>query len=268
MNNEILNIGLTYQVMIVLTGYFIKPAHMIITGLLIRKLKNVSSRDIKIIRWGLIIFFMGEIACATNYIVADDNSLILEIVHDVFMTGLSGVVLLGIITFFDDRIFHFSNSSSRCSFQKLCGKCWKFNDVECKIKNLFYFIVICAIFISMIPLSIELKPVNEIFGVFGSNLNCSVSGELLFFKYCIFPFVASLMFLITICFLLKKGSIEKAKTAFFTGCGFMIYSLMSFFFIEAFRPVLFMANFWEEATELAAIVCVGYFLHIFRDSYS
>ncbi len=268
MTNEISSIGFVYQLMIVLTGYFIKPAHMIITGLIIKNLKRASSDDIKIIRLGMIIFFAGEVLCAANYFFADDNSLILDILHDILMTGLSGIVLLGVFNFVDSRIIHFTSPGERCQFQKLCGKCWKVTDVTCKINNAFYLVLGSAIVMSLIPFSIDLKPINETFSVFGTPLNCSLSTELLFFKFRILPCIAVCLFLITLDLLVRKQTFEQVKIVFFSGCGFMLYSLMVFFFVESFRSLPFMAYFWEEATELISVVCVGYFLYIFRDSYS
>jgi len=107
----------------VFSGFIVKPAYMSLSLLLIIFLWNRKARDVQLLRWGLIFFLAGEVACAINYNFYRENSAFMEYLHSFGMALGIAYILLALIEGLDSRLIRFTSSYEICSFLGLCNGC-------------------------------------------------------------------------------------------------------------------------------------------------
>jgi hypothetical protein len=130
----------------------VKPAYMILSLLIIIWLWRTSEPSLRLIRWALILFLGGEMFCALNYLLANSQSDLLEILHSLGMVGMSMFLPWGFLLLIDDRLIHFSVKNSKCEWIKFCGSCWKFTEATCKFKQLSWFVIPAIAAVALLPL--------------------------------------------------------------------------------------------------------------------
>lgn len=253
------------QWIMVISGFVIKPVYMIFSFVLIILLWRHTAREMVLIKWAMIIFLLGEIFCAINYLVTGGENEILEILHGLGMVGISILLPWGLFVFLDRHILNFSVDKSNCVLLQLCRQCWKNSDTTCSLKQLFLFLAPTLAVVSLMPLTALLKPFHYTMTVFKVETQLSLSFRVLQLELRVYPIIASILLIVSMFFLWRaQKNIKLAQFPFFIGLGFMIFSLFRFFLIYSYYHLPHWVNFWEEMTELIMIAGVGIFLIIFR----
>jgi len=258
-------ISWTAQLVVMLSGLVIKPVYMALSVLIILFLWRQKSRDLVLLRWSMILFFLGEAFCAATYLFASGDFDFFEILHGLGMVGLGAFLPWGMVALFDDRVVRVTNQGKQCALQRLCKQCWKQKDVSCGLKRIFLFVASAFAVIALMPLTSPLNPTHIILQVFGSSTHFKFSLLVQIFELRIYPLLASALMLYSL-LPLRGGlsGIQRAQLPFFAGLGFMLYSLFRFFLLTGYRGLPQWINFWEELTELITVIGMGVFLILFR----
>lgn len=263
-----MEISQTAQLMTVISGFVIKPVYMILSFILILIIWKNKTRPVSLIRWSLISFFVGEAFCALNYLLTGSQSGILEILHGAGMVGFSIFLPWGAFVLIDEYVLHFSVESAPCAMAKLCGSCWKYSSVPCKLKQLFWFAAPTLAIISLMPFFMPLKPFHYIINIYATPGHFYFSSSILWIELRLYPFLAALLMLSSLFFLSGDGkSLKKSQLPFFVGTGFMSFSLLRFVLIYGFYGSPHWFSFWEELTELMIIAGLCLFFYIFRKTF-
>lgn len=253
------------QWLVVITGFFIKPAYMILAFVLILLLWKHKTRCMAKIRWAMITFFLGEAFCAANYLLTGGESELLDILHGMGMVGLGVFLPWGLFNLVDEWGLHFSENTATCSLLRLCGRCWKQHDVPCGLKRLFLFTAPTLAVIALMPLAAPLKSSHYILSVFNVETHFISSTSVLQWELRLYPILAAVLLLSSLVFLTGgRAAVKRAQVPFFIGLGFLLYSLFRFFLVSGYDGLPHWVNFWEELTELMTIIGVYVLLIVFR----
>jgi rhodanese-related sulfurtransferase len=246
-------------------GFVVKPGYMLLSLALALLLLRRRDSDLALIRWSLVSFFAGEAACYANIILAGGTSDGLELAHGLGMIGQNALLPWGLFLFFDRRALRFSADDQVCSLQRLCGRCWKRDDVSCALQRLFLFLLFGIGAFALLPLSAPLRPTAVVLPIYGHDWTHQMSLLIAFLQFRVYVAVALLLFLATLVLLLAgRAGTRRAPLPFFLGLGFLMFPLLRYFLEEAYRNMPVWAEWWEEATEFLAIFGTGFFLFVFR----
>lgn len=261
----VVEISVLSQLVMTVAAFLVKPAYIILSFLIIVMLWGQKSKDLAIIRNAVVVFFIGENACTLNYIIAGNGSILLEFAHGLGMAGSYFLLAWGLFLFFDGRIFHYLDSGRPCVFQRHCKGCWKNEDVTCGFHRLALFLVPALAFVTLIPVTMPLRPFRIVMPVFLSDVLWFKDFWNLFVQFRIYPMLGAIGFLISFLWLWKgKGGLSKAQLPFFAAVGFASYSFFRFGLLLTFKENQAWADWWEEATEFIMIAAVLFFLEIFK----
>ncbi|UCH92326.1 MAG: rhodanese-like domain-containing protein [Candidatus Aminicenantes bacterium] len=254
------------QWIVIIYGFVIKPAYMLLSLVLIIILWGARSPDLKAIKWGLAFFLVGEAACSVNYYIFQNTSYLSEYLHSFGMVVSFGFITFALLEGMDRRIIKFSDMEQKCAALGLCRACFKYTEVPCGLKRLFLFFTLAGIVLAFIPLTGVPHWVSYNTHILGTLYNYShpIIYQLFEFRLC--PIIAILLFFIALFILLvkKEDPVTPAKVFFSGGIGYMSFGVLRFFLHASYRDDLLWSAFWEEATELVFVAAVGITLWIFR----
>jgi hypothetical protein len=246
-------------------GFVVKPGYTLLALALALLLIRKRDADLVLIRWSLLSFFVGEAACYANIIFANGTSDGFEIAHGLGMVGQNVLLPWGLFLFFDRRALRFSADDQVCSLQRLCGRCWKRDDVSCALQRIFLFLLFGIGAFALLPLSAPLRPTTVILPIYGHDWTHQMSLLIAFLQFRVYVGLALLLFVATFVLLLAgRAGTRRAQLPFFLGLGFLVFPLLRFFLEEAYRDMPVWAEWWEEATEFLAVFGTGLFLFVFR----
>jgi rhodanese-related sulfurtransferase len=244
-------------------GFVTKPLYMIVCLMVILFLRGGQGRALRLLRWSMILFLIGEAICAADYF-AGGGSDVLELMHGLGMVGFGALLTWGIFVWLDERVLRFSDPGARCSFQRFCGRCWKRDEVSCGLQRLFLFAAPALALVALIPLSTPIVPITVTLPVFGDDVAYVKTLVEQLVEFRLFPALALLQLLYTTLRLLGgKESMERAQRPFFLALGLLSYSLLRYFLFSSFQQMLVWSDLWEELTELITILGVYVFLRVF-----
>jgi rhodanese-related sulfurtransferase len=254
------------QLVAFLSGGVIKPTYMLLALLIVLALRRARAPALRVLRHGVLWFFVGEAFCAINFYFHRPGAVyFIDLLHGVGMVAMSALIPWGLYRLLDDRVLHFSDPAERCVVQRLCGRCWKRDPVRCGPHDLMLLLVVGLAVISLIPLSSDLRPAQVVSTVFGSSVDYGAPIINHLVELRAYPVLGALTLLLT--FVLLWGeprSVRRAEPFFFVGFGLMAYPLLRSLLVNTFRGELYWSDFWEELTELVLIVAVGALLLVFR----
>ena len=118
------------QLVTTVTAFFVKPFYMLlalVTGIWLWRKRET---DLARLRWGFLVFFAGEAACAIRWSVPFGSD-VFEMGHGLGMVAMGALLPWGVFELFDQRVLAFSNPERTCAFQRLCQRCWKREAVRC-----------------------------------------------------------------------------------------------------------------------------------------
>ncbi len=251
----------------VIFGFVIKYAgYMLLSLVLIVILWRSQSLDLKVLKYGLIFFLLGEASCGANYFIFQESSYLFEYLHSFGMVLSFGFVTFAILEGMDRRIIKVSDTRQKCAALGLCRSCIKYTDAPCGLKRLFVFLTPACIALSFIPLTIAPHWVSYNTHIFGTLYNYShpIIYQLYEFQFC--PIMAIILFVPALLVLLleKEDPVTLSKVFFAGGMGFLGFSLLRLAFFVPYHDNLVWFTLWEEGTELIYIIGVGITLWIFR----
>ncbi|MHC4457662.1 MAG: rhodanese-like domain-containing protein [Planctomycetota bacterium] len=262
----IIKISLLSQLAMTLAAFIVKPAYIVMTFLVIMMLWRKRSRDLVLIRYAMVFFFIGENACSLNYLVASNSSVWLEFVHGLGMVGMFFLLIWGLVVFFDERVVHYLDPERPCVFQRHCKLCWKKENVSCGLHRLALYLLPALAFTAFIPVTMPLRPFRIIMPVFLADVLWFKDFWNLFLEFRVYPILGALCF-ITSYFWTRKGqhALPKAQLPFFLALGFTLYSYFRFGLLLTFNENQAWADWWEESTEFIMVALVMLLLVVFKN---
>lgn len=249
---------------------FVKPLYMLICLLLILALRKARSAPMRLLFWALVCFDLGEAFCALDYLFSSGSHVLiapLDLLHGLGMVGMGVLAPWALFRLADDRVLHYGDPKLVCSIQRFCGNCWKRQQAQCGLHQLFLYTQPALLILALLPLSIAIIPPHYVTNVFGTSVlyGAPILNEMV--ELWGYSILGSLCFLITFLVLLKgPSSTHRAELPFFLGLGFSGFAVFRFFLHTAFRHSVNISDFWEEITELIAICAIALALYIFRSS--
>lgn len=260
------DMSLFEELVVIAYGFVIKPGYMLLSLILIIILWQVSSLDLRMLKWGLVFFLVGEAACSVNYYVFGDNSYMSEYIHSFGMVLSFAFVTFALFEGMDKRIIKYSGPEKKCAAIDLCRACYKYTKVPCGLQRFFIFLTLACIVLAFIPLSGIPHWVSYNTSIVGTPYSFShpVIYQLFEMRFC--PYIAIGLFMITLFILLAKKTdpVAYAKVFFSGGVGFLSFGTLRFFLLASYRDNLLWNAFWEEATEFLFIAGVAITLWLFR----
>ena len=243
------------QVMVTLSAFAIKPLYLLMSLLIVILLWNCPESDLASLRRSMAAFFLGEMACAVNFLFLHDQSRLWEYFHSIGMLIAFGFFFYAAMEAADARLIHFSNHSSRCALLAVCGQCYKNLAVRCRLYRLFLFVPLAA---AVLPFMLFTAETHLLF--FQSN----VLGTEIVFGHPLVPqlFEIRICPLLAIPFLLgawlvlwrkREGGFDESKILLAMGLGPLSFGLMRFLIYWGYSSNPLWGDFWEEATEFLFI---------------
>jgi len=254
------------QVLAVAAFFGIKLIYTILSLLLVIVLWTSRDPDLAALRWGMIFFFLGEAACAINYLALKETSYLLEYLHSLGMLYCFGFTAYAVLEGIDRRILMLSDSKQRCASLSLCDACVKYADVPCGLKRTFYMIIpLCMVLALMLP-SADWQDNSYNTIIFGELYNYAHFRVYQQFENWYCAAAAILMFAVSLLILAfkKEDAVAAAKIAFAAGIGPLGFGTLRMVLGAAYDQNRVWFLFWEETTELLFILGVCFALWTFR----
>lgn len=254
------------QIIATASFFLIKPVYTLLSLAVVIVLWRSRSPDLVALRWAMIAFFLGENACAVNYLALNETSYTFEYLHSLGMAVCFAFAAYAVLEGIDRRILLLSDPDRRCASLALCGSCIKHTDAPCGLKRTFYVIIpACVLVAGMLPTADWQDTVYNtvIFGEFYNYGHLRVYQQ--FENWCC-PAAAAVMFAVSLAILaFKRGdSIGPAKIALAAGLGPLGFGMLRMVLGGAYDQNRVWYLFWEESTELLFIAGTCAVLSIFR----
>jgi len=257
--------GVFTQLMVVVTAYGAKPVYMLLSLALIVVLWRQQAGDLRLLRWALLTFLVGETACAADHLFLGDPNDLLEVLHGAGMVGMGAFSSWAVYEFADKRLTHYADPERPCSAIRFCGACWKREPVSCFVHRTFLFAAPCLAIMSLLPFCAPLRPEGVTLLIFGTPVFYGSTPWALAAQARIFPALAGAGFLLAFALLLAgRRGLRPSLGPFFAATGLMGFSLLRFVLTESFRVEPPWGEIWEELTELVAVAFIAFFLWVTR----
>lgn len=254
------------QWLAVITAFGIKPIYLILSIIWVVWLWRERAPDLVALRWGVIIFWLGEQACTVNYQFYHGLSDAWEYLHNYGMVVGFSFVAYAVLEGFDVRVLKLSAPRERCAALNLCKTCVKYSPVPCGLQLVFKFLIPATIVVATMPLAAAIKHVSYNVKIMDVTANYSLmlSSQLFETRYC--PVLALILLTASWLVMLFKRTdpVPLAKLLFAGALGPLGFAFMRLFLAAAFAEDLFWYVVWEEWTELLFIAAVGVILWLFR----
>ena len=141
------------QAIITVAAFVLKPLYQVISLLIVILLWKRTDPDLAALRRAMVAFLIGENACALNYLIFHERSLLMEFLHSYGMALCFGLVVYAVLEAFDRRILHYSDLEKKCALLPLCGRCYKYSGAACNLRLLFLLIIPATAVVAAIPLT-------------------------------------------------------------------------------------------------------------------
>jgi rhodanese-related sulfurtransferase len=249
----------------------LKPAYMLLTlALIVWLLRGRAPEPLRgamrLVLLALVSFEIGETACAVDFFAHGQGLFYpIDFVHGLGMAGMVALLPWGVFQLVDAKVVRLVDPAAHCAVQKLCGHCWKREPVSCGLHRLFVFLIPALALVALMPLTAPLAPARFSSRVF---LGVGESGMPVvnqIVELRVYPLLGAAFMLVALA--LSGGGptkVARAEPPFFVGLGFLGFALFRFVVGHGYRWRLPWVDFWEEATELLAIVGVAVGLWLFR----
>jgi len=254
------------QFLAIASGFGFKTVYSLLALIVAILLWRCREADLRALRWAMVAFFLGENACAANYVFFNETSYLLEFLHSYGMILCFGLTTYALLMGIDRRILKLSDPTGACAAVDLCRGCIKYGDVPCGLMRTFYLVIPAAIVLAAMPLCASLEWGSYNAMIWGSQYNYShaVAHQMLELRVC--PIAAIVAFAVSglILRLKRNNPIGAAKIAFAIGAGPLGFAWLRMIILKAYSGNMMWFVFWEEATELLFILGVCFVLWIFR----
>jgi hypothetical protein len=251
----------------VLAGFGVKPVYMGLSLVLIIWLWRQRSRDLAMLRWGLIWFWVGESACTANFLFFRGDCDFWEYAHNFGMVAGFAMITYALLEGVDHRVVKVSVPKERCAALGLCSACYKCAAVPCGLKRLFTALTPALTVLALIPLASAFTTNSYNTTILGSVYNYSHLMSAQWFELRLCPALAILALTGSWLVLLFKRDepVAMAKVLFALGAGPLSFGLLRLFLVFTFERDLVWFETWEEVTELIFVAAVALVLWVFRE---
>jgi hypothetical protein len=265
---EMRTMNIFEQWLVIATAFGIKPLYMLISLALVVWLWRQPATDLAALRCGLIFFWLGEFACAVNYLFLGGHSNLLEFFHDYGMAAAFSFITFAVLEAIDVRVLKYSAPKERCAMLNLCRTCIKYADAPCKLHRVFAIAIPALVVVAIMPLCATLKVVSYNVTIFGSIQNYShgLSSQLFESRYCAILAIVFLTASWLVLLFKRDDPVTPAKILFSAAMGPLSFGLMRLFLYSAYNDNLLWFEEWEEITELLFIMATACLLWLFRHS--
>ena len=256
------------QIVAALSFFLIKPVYTLLSLAVIVALWPSRHADLVALRWSMIFFFLGENACAVNYLGFKETSLLLEYLHSYGMLLCFGFAAYAVLEAVDRRILKLSDPDKRCASLSLCGNCIKYADVPCGLKWVFYLLIPVMIVLALMLVTADWQDTTYNAEVFKQFYNY---GHLRIYQifenwYCAGAAIVLFSVSLVVLALKRNAPIGPAKIFFAAGLGPFGFGMFRMILASAYDQNRVWYLFWEETTEFLFILSVIATLLIFRRS--
>lgn len=254
------------QFLICFTSFGLKPLYGLFSLGVVIALRRRPEAHWRALRWGLLAFFLGEGACAVNFLFYGLENFTWEFWHCYGMLVAFGAVSYALVTFADQQLIRYSLRDAPCAFLGLCKACYKHQPVACNLWVLFLFTVPALGLLCLIPLAAPLKNFMSVGDVYGSDVLFTHSVLQQLYEVRVYPLLALFLFAATWALLLwkREAGMEASKPLFAAGLGALGFSLMRFLIYWSFAENVLWAQSWEEITEFVFAASVVVLLCVKR----
>ena len=265
---EVRQMPLVQQWLVVVTAFGIKPIYLLISLVVIIRLWRQRAPDLTALRRGLIVFWLGENACAANYLFFGGHADLWEFFHDYGMAVAFSFITFAVMEGIDARVLKYSVAKERCAMLNLCHTCIKYTAVSCKLRRMLAMSIPALIAVAFMPLCASLKLVSYNVTILGSVQDYShpMCSQLFETRYCAVLAIALLTASWAVLLFKREDPITPAKVLLAAAAGPMGFGLMRLFLYSAYSDNLLWFEEWEEFTELLFTIAVAYVLWLFRHS--
>ena len=253
------------QLVVTVSAFGLKPLHMILSAVLIAWLWRSKAPDLVLIRRALAVFLVGESCCAIEFLVFGGEQEALELIHGMGLVAFGALLPWGLFKMIDERVVRYTAPDRSCAVQRLCGHCWKRQDVSCGLHRLWLVVLGLLALVALTPLSVEVDAWSSGRLVFGTEASFVASDSARFLELRGYPIAAAILFGIALGLAWRgREGLRKAELPMFAGVGFLCFSLTRFFLREVYAEHPPWADAWEEITELMIVGIVAVLLFSFR----
>lgn len=246
------------QMAICVSAFGIKPLYELISLILVIWLWRRDEPDLAALRRAMLAFFIGENACAANYLFFNEQSVLMEFFHIYGMLVCFGLAGYALMRAADIRVMKFSEPDEKCALLPLCKRCYKYRNVPCNLRMLFLFFIPAAAVITFMPLTAELGSYFYVGSVFDSEVifGHTLIQQVIEIRLC--PLISLLFFVLSYVMLLfrKEKGFESSKVFFAAGLGPLGFGLMRFVTFWGYSENPLWAEVWEEISEFLFVTGV------------
>jgi rhodanese-related sulfurtransferase len=247
---------------------WIKPTYMVLCAVVsLHLILRSKAADLRLLGWGLLVFLIGEVFCAINYIFLQDNSYFAEYMHSYSMAVAFGLVAYALMEGLDQRLIHYSQADKHCALLPVCGQCVKYQPVRCGVRRIAQFMGISLIILAAIPLLVPFSytAYNTQIGPIFHYYSRPIVHQ--WFEARFNPILAILLSSLSLLVMQRTSNMTLhplVQALFCAGLGFLGFGMFRVTLGMVYAERLVWAIFWEELTELMFVVAVMYILWIFR----
>lgn len=246
------------QYILFIAAFIVKPLYMALSLAVAFMLRRSEEPELRAIRWGMVLFFLGELACAGNYLLFRDQSLLMEYGHDYGMVSAFAFFVYALMETLDARILHYSDTEKRCALLPLCGGCYKQREMSCTLWTLFLYLLPALAAMEAMPLT---APIGSRFfagPIFGERVIFGHPPFSQTIEVRFFPAVAAFFLLLSwgVLLLRREHGFAAAKALVAVGLGPLVFSLMRFLCYWGYAEHPLWADVWEELTELMFVIII------------
>ncbi len=250
----------------VITGFGVKPVYMLLSLAIVAVLLRSRAADLVALRWSVISFFLGELACLLNYLIYNERSWLFEYGHNFGMVAAFAFATWAAMETLDTRVVGYSAEKDRCAFLHLCGRCIKHTDAPCGLRRLFLLLLPAAAIVATIPLSAPYQTDAYTTRILGTPY--AYVHEVIHQMYEIrfLPVLAILFFTASfgVLWLYERHPVSLSKILFAAGVGALGFSFFRLILQATFHQNQVWHAFWEEISEFLFTAFVAAILWIFR----
>ncbi|MCB9135552.1 MAG: hypothetical protein H6636_09000 [Anaerolineales bacterium] len=259
------------QFVLVMAVYPIKLAYILLAFGAMVLLWKETTRPLTALRWSMIFFLFGEVACWFNILFFFEENLVLEYMHSWGMVMCLGFLVYAVLEALDSNVFHFSAPDSKCALAGVCHKCAKFTEAPCALERFFKWTLPIGILLAFVPLTALVVPISyntEIFG-FAKNLSHDAVVQWYELRYVPWASVALIgaAWLLTLWRGRRADVLRVAKILMAAGAGHLLFAFLRLAFFAFYREHLVWLVFWEEFTELILVGSVWISLWVFKPGF-
>jgi rhodanese-related sulfurtransferase len=249
---------------------WIKPAYMLLSGMVAFALMRRKPADLRILGWSLLVFLAGEVSCAANYVLLQDNSYLAEYLHSYSMAVAFGLAAYALMEGLDERLVHFSQADRQCALLPMCGPCAKYQSVRCGVRRMAQLLCVTLILLALIPLlsPFSYTAYSTQIGMVNHYYVRPIVHQWFEARYSSSVAIVLLGLALLVMHLTPRTTIHPlARVLFCGGAGFFGFGLFRVTLGMIFAEALVWATFWEEVTELMFVGAVIYILWVFQHTF-